>query len=646
VSAIAATYLVAIGSAFAEDLRLLSPSWNYGTMFGGVLTASSSVDSTAAGGFYKGAFDAYATPYAGVFANVNVATYGRSSAPFGTWVLSVSPIADIMVPYPLKFDGTFIGVPVKSSGTLTQADFLAALKATTVLNRDYNLSIFAGLGAAVRWGDGMPTGGGPRIIGHETAPAYRFGVELARAAAPGVNIGVTAAYQRTESMRFDTTSAGEGFRFDATNQFMLGMTVTWGGAPPVRPQLQVSTLPRISGPGPGLQPSPSIGRINGLPPVGETRFAPNEVVMLVDRGTPQSAVDDIARRTGLTQLDSQVLNLLPATMYLLRIEDGRSVRTVIQALAGYRIVRLAQPNYGYELAQQTVAPAATGQDGEFAQYILQKLRIQDAHLVSKGANVSIAVIDSEIDGSHPDLAGAIAQRYSAVGGQDTPHPHGTGMAGAIAARQKLMGIAPSARLFAVHAFSPTTSGPGSTTFNVVKGFDWAASQGVRIINMSFSGPRDPALQRELQAAYDRGITLVAAAGNGGPTSPPLYPGADPNVIAVTATDKDDQVYARANRGRYIALAAPGVDIVTPAPNLAYQKVTGTSVSAAEISGIVALLLERNPRLAPADIRRILTSTAMRLGPGRRDVNFGAGLVDPLQAIRSADPRTATNSPRR
>ena len=162
--------------------------------------------------------------------------------------------------------------------------------------------------------------------------------------------------------------------------------------------------------------------------------------------------------------------------------------------------------------------------------------------------------------------------------------------------------------------------------------------------MSFAGPKDPSLERALKAAYDRDIVLIAAAGNAGPKSPPLFPGADPNVIAVTATDVDDKLFAGANRGKYVSVSAPGVDILVPAPENTYQITTGTSVAAAEVSGIVALLLERNPKLTPADIRRILTSSARRLGPGDRDENFGSGLVDPLKALQLAIPRTAATTP--
>src|SRR5205807_5379746 len=134
-----------------------------------------------------------------------------------------------------------------------------------------------------------------------------------------------------------------------------------------------------------------------------------------------------------------------------------------------------------------------------------------------------------------------------------PHSHGTGMAGAIASHRKLLGIAPGVHILAIRAFSSKAASAESTTFNILKGIDHAVGSGVRIINMSFAGPRDPTLERALKAAYSRGVVLIAAAGNAGPKSPPLYPAADPNVIAVTATDIDDKLFPGANRGRYIAI---------------------------------------------------------------------------------------------
>src|SRR4030095_13056558 len=99
--------------------------------------------------------------------------------------------------------------------------------------------------------------------------------------------------------------------------------------------------------------------------------------------------------------------------------------------------------------------------------------------------------------------------------------------------------------------------------------------------------------------------------------PPLYPAADRNVIAVTATDIEDRLYAGANRGNHIAVAAPGVDVLVPAPGGNFQFTTGTSVAAAHVSGVAALLIERNPKLTPSDVRRILTRTARSLRRGGR-----------------------------
>src|SRR5262245_51424924 len=148
----------------------------------------------------------------------------------------------------------------------------------------------------------------------------------------------------------------------------------------------------------------------------------------------------------------------------------------------------------------------------------------------------------------------------------------------------------------------------------------------------------------MAAAAKKGVVLVASAGNAGPKSAPLYPAADPNVIAVTATDPDDKLFVQSNRGRHIAVAAPGVEIVAPAPAGTYQFTTGTSVAAAQVSGIVALLLDAKPGLTPQAVRKALLSTARDLGPKGRDDQFGAGLADAYGAVQwlTANPPPVAN----
>jgi filamentous hemagglutinin family protein len=406
-------------------------------------------------------------------------------------------------------------------------------------------------------------------------------------------------------------------------------------------------LNQPSGTGAGGLPRQFGSRFFIPPPLGETRFIKDEAVLQIPPGVRPAQVQILMSSLGLSIIGSQRLGLLGVTSYRVRIVNGSSVASVIQTLAAYPIVAGAQANYTYRLVQQRARDlghdpdlAGRQQEGDAAQYALGKLGVIDIHHQFKGTNVTVAVIDSQIDVRHPDLDGVIADQFDAVGKAEPPHPHGTGMAGAIAAHRRLMGIAPAARLYAIHAFSGTpTTGTESTTFNILLGLDWAANKGVRVINMSFAGPRDPSAERALKSAHDKGIVLIAAAGNAGPKSPPLYPGAYRSVIAVTATDANDKVFTGANRGRHIAVAAPGVDILVPAPNNAIQLTTGTSVASAEVSGVVALLLERNPKLKPEDVRKILTSTATRLAGADRDDNYGSGLVDPSKAIQSAGELT-------
>jgi subtilisin family serine protease len=394
--------------------------------------------------------------------------------------------------------------------------------------------------------------------------------------------------------------------------------------PPPGPS--TAALPQGPGPGAGGGPgtvAPSRSGFN-QPPAGETAFLPDTV--LVD--APMQNIDAIAARLQMTCPENVRIRLTGRTLHrCVRLAD-QTVQEMIQALSTERQIAGAQPMYLYRFVQ-----SATGEPNA-EQYAPEKLAAVEAHRLATGNGVTVAVIDSGVDPNHPDLAGAIIGNYDAAG-TDRPHPHGTGMAGAIASRGTVAGIAPGAGLLTVRAFSANSGSAEGTTLNIIKGLDWAAEKGARVVNMSFAGPADPRLKDTLAKANAKGMVLIAAAGNAGPTSPPLYPAADPFVIAVTAVDASDALFSGANRGKYIAVAAPGVDVLVPAPDATYQLTTGTSVAAAEVSGVVALLLERNPRLTPQDIRRILMRTAKHLGPRGSEREFGAGLVNALQAVTAA-----------
>jgi len=397
-----------------------------------------------------------------------------------------------------------------------------------------------------------------------------------------------------------------------------------GGTLPPPQVTQVQAAPGGGGSGAGGTGGSSAGPLRtatNLPPRGETRFVQDEV--LADSAQD---IEAIAQRHRMTCPETVRVRLTGHTLHRCRRLANQSVNDMITALSGERIG--SQPNYLY----RGMEDQQTGGNAE--QYAPEKLGATEAHRLATGSGVIVAVIDSGVDPNHPDLAGAIADSYDATSAE-RPHPHGTGMAGAIASRGNVLGIAPGAELLTVRAFSANSGSAEGTTLNIIKGLDWAAEKGARIVNMSFAGPPDPRLREALAKANAKGIVLIAAAGNAGPTSPPLYPAANPGVIAVTATDASDALFSGANRGQYIAVAAPGVDVLVPAPDAGYQLTTGTSVAAAEVSGVVALLIERNPGLTPKDVRRILMRTAKHLGPRGNERDYGAGLVNALQAVTAA-----------
>jgi len=401
--------------------------------------------------------------------------------------------------------------------------------------------------------------------------------------------------------------------------------------PTITTQIQTHGQTQTSKPPPRQQRT-GRGRNFRIPPQGETRFVGNEILLEFGPGATARMRAALMTALQLTELETQTFALTGRRLSRMRIDGSLSVPTALSRVArNYPDVSGGWANMIYVGAQsQAPSVQAPPAAADPAQYVVNKLHLLEAHRITGGDDVLVAVIDSKIDTKHPDLAGVVAEEHDVVGTPAVAHSHGTAMAGAIAARSKLVGVAPKVKLLAVRAFSGSGESAESTTFTILKGVDWAASKNVRIINMSFAGPPDDLLREMLAKANARGIVLIAAVGNAGPRSPPLYPAADPGVIGVTATDVDDKLMPQANRGPQVAVSAPGVEILAVAPDGKYQVTSGTSIAAAHASGVAALLLASKSNLTPAQVRASLIRAANRI-PGKRN-EVGAGVIDALAVV--------------
>lgn len=272
----------------------------------------------------------------------------------------------------------------------------------------------------------------------------------------------------------------------------------------------------------------------------------------------------------------------------------------------------------------------------------------DAELVHRylrGSGVRVAILDTGIDYRHPDLDDNYKGGYDFVNNDDDPmddHYHGTVVAGIVAAEINgfgVVGVAPEAHLYAVKVLDRRGRGFVS---NVLAGIDWAIDHNMQIISMSLGGPRSFALCQASKRAYEAGLLLVAAAGNYGNVRPDLstvsWPARCDTVIAVSATEDDDELAWWSSTGPEVELAAPGVDILSTAPDDEYREMSGTSAACPHVTGVAALLFSAYPMLTNVEVRELLGQYAHDLGPLGREHMYGYGLVDAYATLsRDGEP---------
>ncbi len=231
-------------------------------------------------------------------------------------------------------------------------------------------------------------------------------------------------------------------------------------------------------------------------------------------------------------------------------------------------------------------------------------------------------------GKHASLAGADVTRRNFVGADAATNvAHGTAIASILVGDLPGSGpLAPGARVFSANVFAQDAQGLRADAHAIIAALDWMAAQRVPVINLSLMGPPDALLEEAIQAAAKRGQILVAAAGNDGPGAGPAYPAAYPAVIAVAAVDARGRPYGRNNRGAYVYVSAPGVDVWGADARGGQAFWTGTSFAAPFVTATLARDLAVGRAHDINDGRARIASSARDLGAPGRDPIYGYGLL--------------------
>lgn len=367
-------------------------------------------------------------------------------------------------------------------------------------------------------------------------------------------------------------------------------------------------------------------------------YAPGQVLVHLKPGAPPWVVYPqmgAQWRHSLPQIGVDVVDLPP----------GMSVGEGLRRCHAHSAVAWAEPNY---LAQVAVVPDDTLFPSQWGPSKVNAPRAWDMSV--GGSRPLIAIVDTGVDYSHPDLAGKLLPGATFVNGTTTAaddYGHGTHVAGIAAAESNnvtgVAGMAWANPILPVKALDSSGSGTYSA---IAQAIMYAADSGAAVINMSLGGSYDSQTVRDAcQYSYNKGCVLVAAAGNNASSSL-LYPAAYPTVIAVGATDQSDTRAAFSNCGPGLSVTAPGVEILSTTPTTTvtlntrgystmYDYLSGTSMATPHVAGLAALLLSVNPALGPGGVRNVLQRTALDLGELGWDEQYGYGRIQADAAIAEA-----------
>lgn len=306
----------------------------------------------------------------------------------------------------------------------------------------------------------------------------------------------------------------------------------------------------------------------------------------------------------------------------------------------------------------SVVPVMASDSTRDGQWYLGALNVRDAHRLAKGDGVTVGLIDTGVQASHPDLVGNILSGVDLTGrdskGLIDTDGHGTAMAGIIVAHghgedssEGALGVAPHAKIFPIRDGESRVD----SSRNLAAAVDEAVKRRVGVLSMSLGTGGNPALGDAIRRALAANVVVVASTGNRPDDVFIGYPAKYPGVLAVGATERDGRLAPVTVTGKEMMLVAPGVGIISTDSIGGYRRGSGTSDSTAIVAGAAALVRSRFPKLSAAEVVHRLTATATDMGPPGRDSTYGFGAlnlvaaltanVPPLDSATSPPPATAS-----
>ncbi len=356
--------------------------------------------------------------------------------------------------------------------------------------------------------------------------------------------------------------------------------------------------------------------------------AADHIIVQTRAGADAGDVDRIFRGHGAARL----LHHAGSGLTVLRVDPARR-DAVIAGLKASGMFSFVEPDY---LAKAEMVP---NDPGYAQQWHLGTIQAPSAWNITTGSSTPIAMVDSGVDPTHPDLASKLVPGWNFVSGNSTildTMGHGTTTAGAAAAigdnAVGVTGVAWNNPIMPLIVLDPTGYASYS---NIASAIMYAADHGARIVNVSIGGTSaSSTLQNAVNYAWSKGTVVFASAGNGG-TNAPYYPAGCQNAVAVGATDSTDTLAYFSNYGSFVGVTAPGVGIYTTAAGGGYTTMSGTSYSSPIAAGVAALVLAQAPSLTASGLVSLLENNSDDLGAPGYDPYYGYGRINAYRAVSAA-----------